>query len=154
MGCNWRASDSSERERERERERESVGCIPALTNGNDLTLGDLESRRKMGGNVLVSLLISVVLWDVVQVVTANNDGAVHLGRHNGATEDAATDGDVAGEGALVVNVVAIDGATRSLEAKADVLVVAGGALDLLAKNSALGKEDGGLLLESLLGLEK
>ena len=39
---------------------------------------------------------------VVEVVAADNDGAGHLRRDNTAGEDTATDGDVAGEGALLV----------------------------------------------------
>jgi len=133
-------------------ERKRRGYIPALADGDHLSLGDLEGRREMRRDVLVSLLVSVVLLDVVQVVTANDDGAVHLGRDHGAAEDATTNAHVAGERALLVDVVAGDGGLGRLEAETDVLVVAGGALDLLAKQTALGKEDGRLLLERLLGL--
>ena len=43
-----------------------------------------------------------VLRDVMEVVTADNDGARHLGGNDTASEDTATDGDVASEGALLV----------------------------------------------------
>jgi hypothetical protein len=38
----------------------------------------------------------------VEVFTADDDGAVHLGGHNTAGQDTATDGDETGEGALLV----------------------------------------------------
>lgn len=56
----------------------------------------------MSGKVLMSLLVSVVLGDVVEVFAADDEGTVHLGGNDGAGQDTATDGDVAGEGALLV----------------------------------------------------
>ena len=38
----------------------------------------------------------------VQVLAADDDGTVHLGRDDTAGQDTATDGDEAGEGALLV----------------------------------------------------
>lgn len=48
------------------------------------------------------LLVTVVLGDVVEVFTADDDGTVHLGRDDTAGQDTATDGDKTGEGALLV----------------------------------------------------
>lgn len=48
------------------------------------------------------LLVTVVLGDVVEVFTADDDGTVHLGRDDTAGEDTATDGYHTGEGALLV----------------------------------------------------
>jgi hypothetical protein len=45
----------------------------------------------------------------VEVVSADDDGVGHLGRVDDAGEDTATDRDVAGEGALLVDVGAVDG---------------------------------------------
>lgn len=61
----------------------------------------------MGGDGLVPLLVAAVLGDPAQVVAAQHDGAVHLGAANHALEDAAADADVAGEGALLVDVRAL-----------------------------------------------
>lgn len=47
----------------------------------------------MSRDVLVALLVTVVLLDVVKVVTAHDDGTVHLGGDDEALKDAATDGD-------------------------------------------------------------
>lgn len=56
----------------------------------------------MAGEVLVALLVTGVLGDEVEVLAADDDGAVHLGGNDGAGQDTATDGDEAGEGALLV----------------------------------------------------
>ena len=70
----------------------------------------------MGGNVLVAFLVTVVLWHKVKIITTNDDGAFHLGAHDGAGDDASTDGDIASEGAFFINVYATDGLLRCLEA--------------------------------------
>lgn len=56
----------------------------------------------MSSKVLVPLLVTVVLGDVVEVFTADDDGTVHLGRDDTAGQDTATNGDQTGEGALLV----------------------------------------------------
>lgn len=56
----------------------------------------------MGGEVRVALLVTAVLGDVVEVLSPDDDGAVHLGGDDGAGQDTAADRDEAGEGALLV----------------------------------------------------
>ena len=56
----------------------------------------------MGSEVLVSLLISGILGDVVEVFTADDESTVHLGGNNGTGQDTTTDGDLTSEGALLV----------------------------------------------------
>lgn len=56
----------------------------------------------MCSQVLVALLVTRVLGDEVKVFAADDQGAVHLGRDDGSSKDTATDGDLAGEGALLV----------------------------------------------------
>ena len=55
------------------------------------------------------LLEPLVLADEVQVVAADDDRALHLHLDDRASEDTAADGHVAREGALLVDVVAVDG---------------------------------------------
>lgn len=50
----------------------------------------------------MALLVTRVLGDEVEVLSADNNGTVHLGRDDSAGEDTATDGDEAGERALLV----------------------------------------------------
>lgn len=58
----------------------------------------------MDRHVPVSLLKPVVFRQVVEVVAADHDGALHLHLLHDSGEDAATDRHVAGERALLVNV--------------------------------------------------
>jgi len=80
----------------------SLAQRSALANGNLVTLDDTESGGNVSGEVLVALLVTVVLGDEVEVLAADDDGAVHLGGDDGAGEDTAADRDLAGEGALLV----------------------------------------------------
>ena len=50
----------------------------------------------------MSLLISGVFGDEVEIFATDDEGSVHFGRHNSASEDTATDGDFASEGAFLV----------------------------------------------------
>ena len=62
-------------------EANGLGKGSALTNSHDITLLNTgEGGGAVSGEVLVSLLESVVLLDKVQVVTADNNGVLHLGR--------------------------------------------------------------------------
>src|SRR5690348_8025019 len=100
---------------------------------------------------LVALLITVVLRDEVKVLATDDDGALHLGGDDLTGEDAATDGNIAGEGALLINVVTLDGLLGGLEAETNLLVPAVVLDGLLASNLGV-LEDTLLLLESLFNL--
>lgn len=76
----------------------------ALANNNNITLLDTESWGNVSSDVLVSLLVSVVFWNKVEVVSSDDDGSVHLGGNNGTGHDLTSDGDVTNEWALLVDV--------------------------------------------------
>ena len=80
----------------------SLAQWSALANGNLITLLNTESWRDVRSEVLVSLLVSGVFGDEVEVFSADDEGSVHLGGDDGSGQDTATDGDEAGEGALLV----------------------------------------------------
>lgn len=80
----------------------SLAQRTALADGDPVTLLNTESRGDVSGQVLVALLVTVVLGDVVEVFTADDDGTVHLGRDDTAGKDTTTDGDLADEGTLLV----------------------------------------------------
>jgi hypothetical protein len=103
-------------------ESHSLAQRSALANGNIITLLDSKARRNVGGKVLVTFLVSIILFDVVEVVTTrhaltscpqsqtrpsqgplpDDDCAVHFGGDDDAREDTSTDGDLAGERTLLV----------------------------------------------------
>ena len=60
-------------------ESDSLGDWSTLTDGNDVTNLNTESWGNVNWDVLVSLFVSVVLWNVMQVSSSDDDGTVHLG---------------------------------------------------------------------------
>jgi len=76
----------------------------------------------MRGNVAVSLFKPVVLLDVMQIIPADNDGALHLGgEHNAILQNSSPNADLSRERAFLVDVLPFDGCPWSLEPHADVL---------------------------------
>lgn len=78
-----------------------------------------------------------VLLDPVQVVPSDDDGVLHLGGDDDALQDAATDGHVAGERALLVDVGSLDRGLGGLESEANALVEPGALLDSRAKEAKI-----------------
>lgn len=96
---------------------------PALADDDDVTFLDGEGRGAVHWDISVSLLVSVVFGDVVEIVSSDDDGSLHFcGDHN-TLEDLASDGDVGGEGALLIDVFGFDGLFGGFESKADILEV-------------------------------
>jgi hypothetical protein len=137
-------------------EADSLAERPALANGNLVTLNDTERGRDVGGEVLVPLLVTSVLGDEVEVFAADDDGTGHLGGDDGTSKDTATDRDETGEGALLVNVVALNGRLGRPEAQTNVLVPSPATLARTVRlGLSLGVEvDVRLLLESPLVLDR
>jgi len=65
------------------------------------------------------LLKTTVLGDVMEVISAYDNGALHFVGDNLSLEHTSTDGDVSGEGALLVNVISLDGGIGGLDSKSD-----------------------------------
>jgi len=132
-------------------ESDGLGQWPALADGHEITLANvLEAGGAVDRDVSVSLLETSVLGHVLEVISAHDDGSLHLVGDDHGLQDTATDGHVSGEGALLVNVVTVGSLDRGLEAKADGLGVSHA---LLGGNGAgASDEDGILLLVSLLNL--
>ena len=63
----------------------------ALYNGNCVTLHNTESWADVCGKIGVTFLVSGILWNEVEVFSADNEGSVHLGGHDGAGQDATSD---------------------------------------------------------------
>ena len=132
-------------------ELDSLGQGTALSNGHNISLFDPEGRSAVSVDVLVTLLETTVLLDVVEVVATDDDGALHLGRDDEPLQDLSTDGNVTGEGTLLVNVVALDRGVGGLDTQTDILHPAHW-LHLLGVGALAGDEDGILALVSLLVL--
>ena len=96
-------------------ESDSLGQGAALTDSDNITILNGECRRAVGCDVLMPLLVSAVLDDVVKVIPSDNDGVLHLGGDDHTIQNSSTDGNIAGEGALLVNVHACTGGARQGE---------------------------------------
>ena len=80
----------------------------------------------------MSLLISGVFWDEVEVFSADNEGAVHLGGNNSSGQDTTTDGNETGERALLVNVASLNGGLWGSESQSNVFIPSSATLSNLA----------------------
>ena len=108
----------------------------------------IESRRNVGRDVLVTLFVTVVLGDVVKVVTTNNKSTLHLGRDDNTSKDTTLDVDFTNKRTLLVDVGTDLSFLGGLEAVTDFLEPT-----LVALLGILGVlENTSLLLESLFGL--
>lgn len=96
-------------------ESNGLGDWSTLTNGNNVTNLDTESWGDVDWDVLVSLFVSVVLWNVVQVVSSDDDGTVHSGGDNGTSQDLTTDGNGTDKWTLLVNVRTFNSGLWGLE---------------------------------------
>lgn len=90
----------------------------------------------------MSLLVSVVLGNVVKIVSSENNGSVHLGGDDSTSEDSTSDGDKANKGALLVNVVTLDSFLGGLETETNFLIPSLG----LSVDLGLGVEENVRLL--------
>jgi hypothetical protein len=85
-------------------ESNGLGDWSTLTDDNNITFLDTEGWGDVSGNVLVSLFVSVIFWNIVQVFSSDDDGSVHLGGNNSTSQDLTSDRDVTDEWTLLVNV--------------------------------------------------
>ena len=133
-------------------ESDSLGKGAALTDSDNITILNGECRGAMGCDVLMPLLVSAVLDDVVKVIPSDNDGVLHLGGDDHTIQNSSTDGNIAGEGALLVDKVGLDGTVGSLDSETDVLDETHGFCLGRLDSTLAGDEDGILLLVCLLVL--
>lgn len=106
----------------------------------------------MDWDIPVSLFISVVFGHIVKVISSDDDGPLHFGGDHDALQDLAPDGDTAGEGAFLIDVLGFDGLFRRLEPEADVLKVSNSRGGFLGQKFLAVEEDAFLLLEGSLVL--
>ena len=96
---------------------------PALADNDNVTFLDCKCGGAVHWDISVSLLVSVVFGDVVEIVSSDDDGSLHFCGNTNTLEDLASDGDVGGEGALLVDVSGFDGLLGGFESKTDILEV-------------------------------
>jgi len=124
-----------------------------LTNSDDVTGSDTrESWGAMGSEVVMSLLESVILLDVMKVVSSEGDSTGHLSAKNDTFENSTSNGDWGGEWALLVDVGALHGGLWGLETETNLLIESWASGCLLSEDFLGVLEDAKLLLESSFSL--
>jgi hypothetical protein len=127
-------------------EADSLGEGAALADSHDVTDGETESGGLVASHGVMALFESVVLSDEMEVITTDDDVVCHFVGDNDTLENSASDANVSGERALVVNVVAFHGLLGSLETKSNLLVESNTAACLFGNEFFGVKEDADLLL--------
>ena len=130
-------------------ELDSLGQRTALSNRHNITLLHGEAGAAMSMNVLMTLLETTVLGNVVKVIPTHDNRALHLGGDDKSLQNLTTDGNVAGEGTLLIDVVSFNGSIGGLDTQTDGLHPAHG-LDFFGIDIALARDEDGIL--GLVGL--
>ena len=121
-------------------EANSLAEGSAFSNQSNVTDLNVEGGRTVDGDVFVSFFISVVFGDIVKVISSDDDGSLHFVADDDSLENLASDGDSAGEGAFLIDVVSLDSLLGSFEVEANIFVVPDSATGLLA-NQFLAVEE-------------
>lgn len=102
----------------------------AFTNDDNISFLNGEGWRAVDWKISVSFFISIVFWNVVEIISSDDDGSLHFCGNTDTLEDLSSDWNVAGEWALFVNICGFNGFFRSSESESDVFKVSdtGGGL--------------------------
>ena len=135
--------------------------LPALTNRHDITLLHIETRRTVSRDVTMSLFVTnrhlntsilpSVLLDITEIVTTNNDGALHLGGNHQTLQNSSTNGNRGSERTLLIDVLSVNSSLRGLDAQTHISVPT--LVGLLTKEMDLAVREHFLLLEGSLVLQ-
>jgi len=123
-----------------------------LTNSDSVAnLDVIKGRRAVNRDSSMSLLISVILFDEMNVVSSNNNSVLHFGRNNNSLKDLSSNANVACEGALLINISSFNGFFRSSESETNVFIISNASFSsALDELSVL--EESSLFLKCLFSL--
>lgn len=96
----------------------------ALPDDDDITFLNAEGGRAVDWNISVPLFVSVVLGNIMKVISADDDSPLHFGGDDDALQNFASDWHVGGEWALLIDVGGFDCLFWCSEAEADVFEIA------------------------------
>lgn len=95
----------------------------ALADSDDISFLDSETRGNMSSNVLMSFLVSVVLFDVVQIVSSDDYGVSHFSRNADSSQNSSSDLDISSKWALLVDICSFDGFFWCFKTQTNIFVV-------------------------------
>lgn len=58
----------------------------------------------MNWDISMSFFISVIFWNIVQIIPSDNNCPLHFGRDDNTLQNFSPDGNFAGEGAFFINI--------------------------------------------------
>ena len=102
---------------------DSLGEWSAFSNSNNISFLDSEAWRTMSNDVFMSLFISIVFLDVVEIISSDDDGVSHFVRDNHSSKNFSSNANITSEWAFLVNIISLNGFFRGFEAKSDVSVI-------------------------------
>lgn len=71
----------------------------------------------------MSLFESSVLSDVLEIISADDDGSLHFGGDDHTLKNTTTDGNVSGERALLIDIMTLRGSLGGLETQTNALEI-------------------------------
>lgn len=101
----------------------SLGNRSTFTDGNNITFLDSETWRTMSDNVGMSLFVSIILFDKVEIISSNNKSVFHLVWDNHSSKDFSSDADISSEWTFFINIVSLNSFFGSFEAKSNIFVI-------------------------------
>ena len=104
-------------------EMNCLGKWSALSDEDDVSLFDCESRGTVSGDVSVSFFVSVVFGNIVKIISSDNYSSLHFGWDYDTLQDLSSDGDIGGEWTFFINVIRLDGFFGSFKVESDILIV-------------------------------
>ena len=115
----------------------------------------------MSRNVAMSLFVTRYHWtstippsvllDITEIVTTDNNGALHLGGNHQTLQNSSTNGNRGSERTLLINVFSVNSSLRGLDAQTHISVPT--LVGLLIKEMDLAVREHFLLLEGSLVLQ-
>jgi hypothetical protein len=97
---------------------------PCLGNSHLVAFPQTKCRRSVGRNISVTLLKTLVLTLIVQIITTDNHSSCHFCGNNHTAKDASANRHISSERAFLVYVRALNSFLRCLDPKADIAVPA------------------------------
>jgi hypothetical protein len=96
------------------------GFVPTLTDCDDVTLFDEKSGTTVRGDISVALFKTIIFLPIMEIIATNNNCSLHFCGDDNTAKNSTTNGYVAGEWTLLVDVVALNRSAWCFETQTNV----------------------------------
>ena len=125
----------------------SLGEGSALTNHCDISFFNSESRGAVYRDIPMSLFISVVFRNIVEIISSHNNSSLHFVWDDDALENLTSDRNVRGEGTFFINVSWFNSFLWGSDTQSNIFVESNTSTGFLGKKFFTVEENIFLLLE-------